>query len=293
VIYVWLDALLNYYSAVLPLRRPDGSEWWPADLHLMGKDIITTHAVYWPTFLMSAGMPLPRTILAHGWWLIADTKMGKSLGNVVKPIDMADKYGHDAFRYFLMRDMVLGQDANFSEESLISRINSDLANDLGNCLNRVERMVQNYFDSVMPGPGKSGDAEERLTRVGRATAEGVPDLIRQLKLHAAIEETLQMVRATNRYLEEKSPWKAVKTDGPEAVGPTLWTAAEALRLAGCLLSPVMPAKSGEILHRLGLLEDPRALIDRPLTAEHLTWGRLAPGARIRPGTPLFPRIETA
>jgi methionyl-tRNA synthetase len=291
VIYVWLDALVNYYSAVVGKKRPDGSPWWPADLHLMGKDIITTHAVYWPTFLMSAGLPLPRTILAHGWWLIADTKMGKSLGNVVKPIEMAEKYGHDAFRYFLMRDMVLGSDSNFSEEALVARINSDLANDLGNCLNRVERMVQNYFESVMPGPAEAGEAEQRLITIGRATADAVPDLIGQLKLHAAIEETQQMVRATNRYLEEKAPWKAIKIAGPDAVGPTLWTAAEAIRLAACLLSPVMPAKCGELLHRLGVLDDPRELIERPLAPEHIRWGRLAPGTKIRPGAPLFPRIE--
>lgn len=292
VIYVWLDALVNYYSAVIDRKRPDGSPWWPADVHLMGKDIITTHAVYWPTMLKSAGLPLPRTILAHGWWLLADTKMSKSLGNVVKPIEMADRYGHDAFRYFLMRDMVLGQDANFTEEALVSRINSDLANDLGNCLNRVERMVQNYFGAIMPGPGTPGEAEERLSAIARQTAEDVPIQIGQLKLHAAIEETLQMVRGTNRYLEEKSPWKAVKTSGAEAIGPTLWTAAEALRLAASLLSPVMPAKCGEILHRLGILDDARSLIDRPLSHDRIAWGLLEAGVAIRPGPPLFPRIET-
>jgi methionyl-tRNA synthetase len=242
--------------------------------------------------LQSAGLPQPRTILAHGWWLIADTKMGKSLGNVVKPIDMAERYGHDGFRYFLMRDMVLGQDANFSEEALIARINSDLANDLGNCLNRVQKMLDSHFGNRMPAASSPGEPEWKLEAVSRAAAGAVPGLIAQLKLHAAIEETLQMVRATNRYLEEKAPWKAVKTEGAAGIATTMWTSAETLRLAAALLSPVMPAKCGELLHRLGILEDPRALIDSPLSSDQLAWGLLPEGAPVRPGPPLFPRIET-
>ncbi len=293
VAYVWVDALVNYYSAVIDKARPDGSPWWPADLHLIGKDILTTHAVYWPTLLKSAGLPLPRTILAHGWWLIGETKMGKSLGNVVRPIEMADKYGHDAFRYFLMRDMVLGVDASFTEEGLVSRINSDLANDLGNCLNRVEKMMTSHFGGKSPAPGSQNEEPERtLAELGRATVEEVPQLIGALKLHAAIESTLQLVRATNRYLEQKAPWKAVKTQGAAAIGPTLWTAAEALRLCASLLSPVMPAQCGEVLHRLGVLDDAAGLIDKPLSQEMLSWGLLPEGARTRPAPPLFPRIES-
>jgi methionyl-tRNA synthetase len=294
VAYVWVDALVNYYSAVIGETRADGTPWWPADLHLIGKDILTTHAVYWPTLLQSAGLPLPKTILAHGWWLISNTKMGKSLGNVVRPIEMAEKYGHDAFRYFLMRDMVLGADANFSEEALVARINSDLANDLGNCLNRVEKLVTTHFGGKIPAPGAQQDEPERtVADLGRATVEQVPGLISSLKLHAAIESTLQLVRATNRYLEQKAPWKAVKTEGPAAIGPTLWTAAEALRLAACLLSPVMPAKCGEILHRLGVLDDPGELIDRSLPPGQVAWGLLPAGATTHPAPPLFPRIEIA
>ncbi len=291
VTYVWLDALVNYYSAVIDRKRPEGRPWWPADLHLIGKDILTTHAVYWPTMLMSADLPLPLTIFAHGWWLVAETKMSKSLGNVVRPIEMAERYGHDAFRYFLMRDMVLGQDATFSEPALIGRINSDLANDLGNCLNRVQKMLDSHFANAIPLPGDPGEAERRLEAVARGTAEGVPGLIAELKLHAAIEETLQMVRATNRYLEEKSPWKAVRTEGPAGIATTLWTSAEALRLAAALLSPVMPAKCGEILHRLGVIESAGALIETPLSSDQLRWGLLAAGTPVRPGGPLFPRIE--
>jgi methionyl-tRNA synthetase len=293
VIYVWLDALVNYYSAVLGRKRPDGSPWWPADLHLMGKDILTTHTVYWPTMLQSAGLPQPKRILAHGWWLVAETKMSKSLGNVVRPMDLADRYGSDAFRYVLMRDMVLGQDATFSEEAFIGRVNSDLANDLGNCLSRVEKMIASHFDSTVPEPGKAEGPERELVELGQSTARGVPELIGQLKLHAAIEETLQLVRATNRYLETRAPWKAVKTGGPAAIGPTLWHAGEALRLAAALLSPVMPVKCGEILHRLGLLANATDLIVHPLSPDHLSWGGLPAGAPLRPGPPLFPRIETS
>lgn len=292
VTYVWLDALVNYYSAVIDRTRPDDKPWWPADLHLIGKDILTTHAVYWPTMLMSADLPLPRTIFAHGWWLIAETKMSKSLGNVVRPIEMAERYGHDAFRYFLMRDMVLGQDSNFSEEALIARINADLANDMGNCLNRVQRMLDSHFGSAIPKPGAASESEARLETVARAAVRTVPDLIAEMKLHAAIEETLQMVRATNRYLEEKSPWKAVKTEGPAGIATTLWTSAETLRLAAALLSPVMPVKCGEILHRLGVIDAPEALIDAPLSSDQIAWGLLAAGTPVRPGGPLFPRIET-
>jgi methionyl-tRNA synthetase len=292
VIYVWVDALVNYISAVRGRGRPNDSGWWPADLHLIGKDILTTHAVYWPTLLKSAGYDLPKQILAHGWWLVAETKMSKSLGNVVKPIEMADTYGHDAFRYFLMRDMVLGQDASFSEEALIARINSDLANDLGNCLNRVERMLQKNFENRIPDPDAGGEPERELEGLGRETADAVPALIKQLKLHAAIEGTLQLVRATNRYLEAKAPWKVVKSDGPEAIASTLWFSGEALRLAASLLSPVMPVKCGEALYRLGVIDEANQLIAKPLSRDHIEWGRLNPASTIRPSSPLFPRIES-
>jgi methionyl-tRNA synthetase len=291
VTYVWFDALINYYSAVEGMKRPDGGDWWPASVHLIGKDILTTHAVYWPTMLQAAGLPQPETILAHGWWLQGEAKMAKSVGNVVRPLDLADRYGVDAFRYFLMRDMVVGLDSDFSEQSMINRINSDLANDLGNCLNRVERMIHNYYGDTLPAAGATGPEEDALMALARETSTNVPAGISGVRIHQAIEDTLALVRAVNVYLERKAPWKAIKTEGPDAVATTLAVAAEAVRLSATLLSPVMPAKMGEALYRLGLLEGPEKLIARSADPAWLQWGVLRAGTRLRPGGPLFPRIE--
>jgi methionyl-tRNA synthetase len=284
---------VNYYSAVQDRAgAPDGG-WWPADLHLMGKDILTTHAVYWSTMLLASGLPLPRSILAHGWWLLGDAKMAKSVGNVVRPLDLATVYGADAFRYFLMRDMVVGQDASFSEAALVARINSDLANDLGNCLNRVERMIHTHFDDRIPAAAALDATDEGLIQRARLTVDNVLASIAEIRIHQAIEETMELVRTVNRYLEVKAPWKAVKAGGPEAIAATLATAAEAIRLSVSLLVPVMPAKCGEALFRLGVLDDPQRLVEGPADSSWLRWGVLQPGMSIRPGGSLFPRIETA
>ncbi len=293
VTYVWFDALVNYYSAVQDRADAPEGGWWPADLHLIGKDILTTHAVYWSTMLLAAKLPLPRAILAHGWWLMGDAKMAKSVGNVVRPLDLAAVYGPDAFRYFLMRDMVVGQDASFSEGALVGRINSDLANDLGNCLNRVERMIHAHFADRIPTPSGLDAADEGLVQQARLTVDKVLAAIDEIRIHQAIEETMELVRAVNRYLEVKSPWKAVKNGGPETIAATLATAAEAIRLAVSLLVPVMPGKCGEALYRLGMIDAPDALVAGPADPAWLHWGGLRPGAPIRPGGPLFPRIETA
>ncbi|MBK8229794.1 MAG: methionine--tRNA ligase [Candidatus Eisenbacteria bacterium] len=299
VTYVWFDALINYLSAVDGLQSP-GGPWWPATLHLIGKDILTTHSVYWSTMLRAAGLPLPRTILAHGWWLVGETKMGKSLGNAVKPLDLLEVYGADAFRYFLMRDMVVGQDSEWSEEALIGRINADLANDLGNCLNRVERMIQNYAGAKVPAVSGMEPVDQEIVVLAETAVRTAVTAVREVRLHQAIEETFQLVRAVNKYLEVKAPWKAVKQEGQPGVATTLAVSAEALRLAAVLLSPVMPRKCGEVLHRLGVLDQPDALVTRGFEAgtggiwtdDLLRWGGLPPGTPLRPAGPLFPRIET-
>jgi len=292
VTYVWFDALINYYSATLDHPREDGSLWWPATVHLIGKDILTTHAVYWPTMLQAAGLPLPETILAHGWWTAGGSKMGKSVGNAVRPLDCADLYGIDAFRYFLMRDMVVGLDAEFTEEALINRINSDLANDLGNCLNRVERMIHNYWQDEIPSPGALEPAEEELIQRAGSAGQRFAEAFGAYRIHQAIEETMELARAVNRYLEVRSPWKAVKTAGPAGIATTLWVSAEAVRLVCALLSPVMPVKMGEALYRLGAIEDAGDIVAGRTDPRWLRWGVLSPGTRIRPAGPLFPRIET-
>jgi methionyl-tRNA synthetase len=292
VTYVWFDALINYYSAVEKTEMPGGGAWWPATIHLIGKDILTTHAVYWPTMLKAAGLPLPETILAHGWWLTGEAKMSKSVGNVVRPLDLVEVYEVDAFRYFLMRDMVVGLDSEFSESALVNRINSDLANDLGNCLNRVERMIHNYWgDQIPPVTGHDSSERELISRA-EETIQAVVSGLGEVRIHQAIEDTMELVRAINRYLEIRAPWKAVKTDGAKGIGTTLAVSAEALRLACTLLSPVMPGKMGEALYRLGLLDRPEALVTGTVASSWMAWGILSEGARIRPGGPLFPRIET-
>ena len=269
VTYVWFDALLNYYTAA----RDRGI--WPATVHLIGKDILTTHSVYWPIMLKAAGLELPRTIFAHGWWLVEDTKMSKSLGNVVKPLAMMDSYGVEPFRYFLMREMSPGSDASFSEEALVKRINNDLANDLGNLLSRLTRLLQTFFQSKAPEPGA---IDPQWRSLCLKTVESVKDSVDDFRVDEAVIQAMNPVREANRYLEEKAPWKLAKKD-KAAAGHVLYNALEGLRLSAILLKPVIPEKSGEILRRLGA-ED-----------TGLEWGGLKPGNEITAGSPLFPRIE--
>jgi len=279
VTYVWFDALLNYITA--PGYAADNvkfTKWWPADYHLIGKDILTTHAVYWPTMLFSAGIPQPKTIFAHGWWLTADAKMSKSLGNIVNPLDLIDQYGVDPVRYYLMREMVLGQDANFSVESFVKRYNSDLANDFGNLLSRVSKLIGKNFAGLIPEPGDYTAAEQVILKSAAGIGEKVQQLIEKLRLNEAIEETLQFIRGVNRYLEQTAPWKLVQEDKP-AAGRVLYTAAEALRIGAVLLNPMMPNRTATVLEILNT------------TNTELTWGRLTPGNKLQEHEALFPRID--
>ncbi len=292
VTYVWFDALLNYVSAVMkidekgnlvPKRNfPDGETIWPATYHLVGKDIITTHSVYWPTMLFALGFPLPRHILAHGWWLVGNDKMSKTTGNVVNPMEYMEKYGVDAFRYYLARDMVVGQDASFTHEGFVRRINSDLANDLGNVVNRVHRLVLSNFEGTLPKPGTFAAEENCVLEIANKLAETVPELLENVKLSQAVEEILSLVRAVNRYLEQKAPWKLAKdTSKKEELATVLFVSAEAVRIALSFLSPVIPTKSREGLAMLGTsLEGVR----------DLAWGKFQGGEKFGEGSALFPRI---
>jgi methionyl-tRNA synthetase len=279
VTYVWFDALLNYISAIGYVHdEQQFSRWWPASVQLIGKDILTTHAVYWTTMLFSLDLPLPEKIFAHGWWLTNETKMSKSLGNMVDPLSLVDTYGVDAVRYYLMREMVLGQDANFSLESFIKRFNSDLANDFGNLLNRVSGLIGKYFHSCLP---ECSDLTEEDLRI-KATAEHLGDqtkqLIEKLLIHEAIELVMKLVRDVNAYLEKQAPWKVAKTDLKRA-STILYVATEALRITAVLLFPVMPTKTQtvlDILHALG---------------SDTCWGQLKVGKKLNQHDPLFPRIE--
>ena len=281
VTYVWFDALLNYVSAIGATKDEEQfGKWWPADYHLIGKDILTTHCVYWPTMLFAAGIPQPKTIFAHGWWLSDEFKMSKSMGNVVKPLDLIDQYGVDPVRYFLMRDMVLGQDSNFSPDGFVRRYNSDLANDLGNLVGRISTLVNRHFDSRIPEPGKLSEDETQLVESGNSLVGEAIDQIHEMKMNDAVEAVMEYVRSINRYMEKMMPWKLVKSD-KDAAGTVLYHAAESLRIALQLLHPIMPVRTAKILGMIGAT----------VTELKSTWGQLKPGSELSEFEVPFPRIE--
>ena len=280
VTYVWFDALINYITA--PGFLDDNisfDKYWPANIHLIGKDILTTHTVYWPTMLMSAGIELPKTIFAHGWWLMGDEKMSKSSGNVINPMDLIDDYGVDPVRYYLMREMVLGQDANFTLKSFVNRYNSDLANDFGNLLSRISTLINKNYDGYIPKVSSLGDEEKRLKSISVELVKKFDNNMLRMSINEAIEETLQFVRNINRYFEHMAPWKLVKEDLKSA-GTVLYTGAEALRICAVLLSPIMPQRIQILLSALNTES-----VDR-------NWGGLKSGTRLGEHKPLFPRINS-
>ncbi|MFC1620623.1 methionine--tRNA ligase, partial [Candidatus Neomarinimicrobiota bacterium] len=277
--YVWFDALTNYISAVgYTEDEANFTHWWPADIHLIGKDILTTHAVYWPTMLMAAKIPLPKTIFAHGWWLIGEEKMSKSLGNVVRPLDLIDLVGVDPVRYYLMRDMVLGQDASFTTEAFQRRYNSDLANDLGNLVFRISKFIRRHFEGQMPPPVTRTDQPEKagLEAAAIGTANQVLTSLDSMRIHDAIEQVMDLVRRINGYLEITSPWHRIKTDKADA-GDSLYQAAEALRIALQLLHPVMPARVEIMRQMIGAKSIPMTMNTL------LKWELLKPGTVLEEG----------
>jgi methionyl-tRNA synthetase len=286
VCYVWFDALVNYISGV-GYGSDDAkfADWWPASYHLIGKDILTTHTVYWPTMLKAMGLEMPETIFAHGWWLIGDSKMSKSAGNVVNPMDMAERYGVDAFRYFLVSEMSLGQDCSFTEEIFITRYNSDLANDLGNFVSRALKMIIRNSGGQIPQPGPETEAETELKNAAMNAVSVMKDAIDNMKLDRGLEAVMNAVRAGNRYFEQTAPWKLAKDENPERLNTVLYSAAELLNIVSALLSPVMPEKMCELRKALGVTTD----VNINQFAE---WGTLASGIEIADPGSLFPRIDT-
>jgi len=282
VTYVWFDALLNYITGIGWNENENFNTWWPANYHLIGKDILTTHAVYWPTMLMALNIKLPKTLLAHGWWLTDNNKMSKSIGNVIKPLDIADEFGVDSLRYYLMRNMVLGQDASFSRETFIKRYNSDLANDYGNVINRITILIKKNFNGLCPTPGKYKKTELDVIAFFKSRLLIIDQYMKELKIHDALEITFSLIREINKYLEIKQPWKLVKEDKSQksAAATCLYVSVELLRITSELLIPVMPNKAQITLEHLS-----------QKVSNNLEFGVIQPNTQIKSPGALFPRIE--
>lgn len=288
VIYVWFDALTNYISA---LGYPDDangdfSTFWPA-IHVIGKDILRFHAVYWPTFLMAAGVPLPKRVVAHGWWTVEGQKMSKSLRNVVEPNMLVDKYGVDAIRYFLMREVPFGLDGDFSHSALIHRINSDLANDLGNLVSRSTAMLGKYFDSLLPAPGATNDVDQAFIGRFPATLKTVDQQLEDMAFNKALMAIWELISAGNKYIDDSAPWVLAKdSEQRERLATVMYNLCEALRVIALLVTPFMPETGAQIISILGGDRDNLQLNGQD------QWGGLQAGTRIEKAKPLFPRLDT-
>ncbi len=287
VCYVWFDALLNYISA---LGWPDGedfSKFWPHAQHLVAKDILKPHAVFWPTMLKAAGFEPYRHLNVHGYWLIRDTKMSKSLGNVVSPLDMAKKYGLDAFRYFLLREMHFGNDASFSEEALVGRLNADLANDLGNLFSRVLSMAKKFCQGRVPQPGELSEIDSEVRQLGLDAVRNFQQLYGQVQFSRALDALWEFVRGLNKYVDTAQPWALNKANDTERLGTVMYTLLEGMRKVAVNLWPIMPDASLKMLSQLGL--DASAPVS--IGAEADDWGLLPVETELATASNIFPRVE--
>jgi len=285
VIYVWFDALTNYITALgYPETADEYKRFWPVNVHLIGKDILRFHAVYWPTFLMAAGLPLPEKVFAHGWWTIEGQKMSKSLQNVVEPNMLIDKYGVDAVRYFLLREVPFGLDGDFSHAALVQRINSDLANDLGNLLSRSTAMAVKYFNGVLPQPAELNESDLALKKRTEEMIAAVEGCMDDLAFSKALQAIWEVISAGNKYIDESAPWTLAKDPAlKDRLATVMYCLLESQRIVHIILSAFLPATADKALASLGGGEE-RSLVG-------LAWGGLKEGAVITKAEALFPRIE--